>query len=113
VKHISILLILCVLMIVFPLSSFAETDTPYPPPAPAGTNTGSGPQVKLFNPSPDDMLADVILVRPASIAAYVIGIGAAVLATPFAAITGTTQQVYKRLLDDPFDFAIRRPLGEY
>ena len=64
-------------------------------------------------PSGDFMMMDLLLVRPLSFAVLIIGSGLSILATPFAAVSGTTGPVYERLVIEPFDFTVRRPLGEF
>ena len=58
------------------------------------------------------MVVDTIVVRPASFAALVIGAGMSIVATPFALASGSTKEVYGKLIREPFDFTFRRPLGE-
>jgi hypothetical protein len=114
VKHISIILIACIIVTTLPLSSFAESDTPYPPP-PVVTDTklGTGPSESVPNATAGEIMADITLVRPVSIAAYFIGIGVAILATPIGLATGTTHQIYKKVIDEPYNFFATRPLGKY
>jgi hypothetical protein len=59
------------------------------------------------------MIMDLILVRPLSFVGLVIGTGASIVATPFALASGTVGPLYERLVVEPFDFAIRRPLGDF
>ena len=59
------------------------------------------------------MIMDLILVRPLSFVGLVIGTGASIVATPFALASGTTGPLYERLVVEPFDFTIRRPLGDF
>jgi hypothetical protein len=58
------------------------------------------------------MAVDAVLVRPISIAAFFLGTALSIVATPFALASGSTGQVYRTLVAEPFNFAIRRPLGE-
>ncbi len=64
-------------------------------------------------PTAETIVADLILVRPISLVALALGAGLSILATPFAAASGTTGDVYRRLVVDPYTFAICRPLGEF
>jgi len=64
-------------------------------------------------PSGDAMIADLILVRPVGMAAVVVGFGMSILAMPFALASGSTREVYQKLLVEPFDFAFSRPLGSF
>lgn len=92
----SVLLILCCST----ASLYAETDM------------GPGYQTGTAAPSPEAMTADALIVRPIGILAIFLGTAVAIVATPFAVTSGSTGQVYKTLVGQPFNFAIRRPLGE-
>ena len=114
-KHSLVGLVVCLLVLSFALSSIAqEVNTPYPPPMSGNvvknvvtrSDRGSGP-------TGSEIGADLVLVRPLSFAAHIIGTGLAVIATPFGLATGTTCQIYDKLLNEPWDFAARRPLGEF
>ncbi len=59
------------------------------------------------------MIMDLIILRPLSFVGLVVGTGASILATPFALASGTTGLVYERLVVEPFDFAVCRPLGAF
>jgi hypothetical protein len=63
-------------------------------------------------PSGEAMVADALIIRPVSILAVFLGTAVAIVATPFAAASGSTGQVYRKLVAEPFNFAVRRPLGE-
>ena len=82
------------------LTRFAETDMGY--------------QVKNENePAPGEaMIADVLIARPIGFVALVFGTAVSIVATPFALVSGTTGDVYGRLVADPFNYTVRRPLGE-
>ena len=62
-------------------------------------------------PSGGAMIMDLIIVRPLSFVGLVIGTGVSIVATPFALASGTTGPVYERLVVEPFDFTVCRPLG--
>ena len=62
--------------------------------------------------SGEAMIADVLIVRPITFAALIAGAAVSIVATPFALASGTTREVYGRLVEDPFDFMVLRPLGE-
>ncbi len=59
------------------------------------------------------MIMDLLFVRPLSFAGLVIGSGLSIIATPFALASGTTGPLYERLVVEPFDFTVCRPLGEF
>ena len=76
------------------------TGSPYPPePAPL--------------PSGEAMIMDFILVRPISIIALAFGASISVLATPLTLASGTTGPVYQKLVVEPYNFLICRPLGQF
>ena len=83
---------------------------PYPPPPPVYP-------VRLtpinVSPSFPSILCDIIFLRPAGIAALGIGLGATVVALPFALPTGTMGQVSQKLIGGPFEFTFERPLGTW
>jgi hypothetical protein len=64
-------------------------------------------------PSGEEIAADAVLVRPVGLVAIVLGVGLAIVATPFALTSGSTKQVWDRLVCDPAEFTIHRPLGEF
>jgi hypothetical protein len=80
----------------------------------ANPTDAAGPVVEpgASAPSQAVMAVDVCIVRPVSIVGLFLGTAVAIVATPFALMSGTTDQVYKKLVVEPFDFAMRRPLGE-
>jgi hypothetical protein len=115
VKHSLIGLAVCVVVLSFALSSIAqEVNTPYPPPTSGNVVKNLATRsTRDFGPTGTEMGADLALVRPLSFAANIMGIGLAVVATPFGLATGTTCQIYDKLVREPWDFATHRPLGEF
>jgi hypothetical protein len=77
-----------------------STGSPYPP-APAQPPAG------------EVMIVDLLLVRPISFIALVLGTGVSLLATPFALASGSTGPVYERLVVEPYEFTLCRPLGAF
>jgi predicted outer membrane protein len=63
--------------------------------------------------SADMMAADLVLVRPLGIAATVIGTVFYVVAYPFSAMGGNTEESYQKLVVEPAKHAFKRPLGEF
>ncbi len=63
--------------------------------------------------SADMMAADLVLIRPLSIAATVIGTVFYVVAYPFSAMGGNTEASYQKLVAEPAKHAFKRPLGEF
>ena len=87
---------------------------PYPPPPPAYPPVYPVRVVPVeVTPSFPSILCDIIFLRPAGIAALGIGLGATVVAMPFALPTGTMGQVSQKLIGGPFDFTFVRPLGTW
>jgi hypothetical protein len=64
-------------------------------------------------PSEEAMIADLLLVRPLSLVGLAIGSGLSIIATPFGLASGSTGPLYERLVVEPFNFTIRRPLGAF
>jgi hypothetical protein len=60
-----------------------------------------------------EMVADVIIARPAGIVATVLGTAVFIVALPFAAISGSVEPVAKTLVADPFKFTFTRPVGDF
>ncbi|NNG00329.1 MAG: hypothetical protein HKM93_13165 [Desulfobacteraceae bacterium] len=59
------------------------------------------------------MAADVLVVRPLSLAATLIGGGLFIISLPFSALGGNTKEAYQRLLEDPAKYTFARPLGDF
>ena len=57
-------------------------------------------------PSGGAMTIDLLVVRPLSFAALVIGTAISLVATPFPLVSGTTSPVYEKLVIEPYTFAI-------
>jgi len=64
-------------------------------------------------PSEEAMIVDLFLVRPLGFLGLVIGTGVSIVATPFALASRSTGPLYERLVVEPFDFTLRRPLGAF
>ena len=57
------------------------------------------------------MLVDLFLVRPLGFAALLIGTATSIVATPFALASGSTGKVYDKLVVEPYQFTVCRPVG--
>ncbi|NPU84560.1 MAG: hypothetical protein HPY65_08715 [Syntrophaceae bacterium] len=55
---------------------------------------------------------DVVFLRPVGLVACVAGLAATVLALPFALPSGSMDKVTKALINEPFYFTFKRPIGE-
>lgn len=63
-------------------------------------------------PSAGAIIADVVLARPAGLAATVVGSAVFLVALPFALLTGSTDVAAERLVVEPASYTFARPLGE-
>ena len=63
--------------------------------------------------SPEAIAADVLVARPACLAATVVGSAIFVLALPFAAMSGSVKKVGKTLVGGPARATFTRELGEF
>ncbi len=57
------------------------------------------------------MEVDAWALRPLGIAATVLGAASFIVALPFAALTGTTQEAADALVVAPYKFTFERPMG--
>lgn len=63
-------------------------------------------------PGAGAMVADFAVVRPLSLAATVLGIGAFVVSLPFSAASGDVSGPARRLVVEPAEYTFTRPLGD-
>ncbi len=114
-KHVLIGLLVSICLFSMTPTASAERNTPYPPPPQSQSDDRTTPENGGYGAAASgaEMGADLVLVRPLSLGAFFIGFGLAIVATPFAVITGTVDPVYNKLVGEPFNFALRRPLGEF
>ena len=95
--------------------AYGEVNNPYPPPPQTdGVTTGATSRI-VPGPTGSEILADLILVRPVSLLAYLFGTAMSVVAAPFVLSTPEKDgpETCYKLLNEPFDFAVFRPLGEF
>jgi len=64
------------------------------------------------SPSAEEMLFDVLLVRPLGLVTTVLGTGFFTIALPFSLMGGNTGQVFDVLVVNPAAFTFTRPVGE-
>jgi hypothetical protein len=64
-------------------------------------------------PTGDDMIPDVLLVRPVSFASIAVGFVVFVASLPVSVPSGSVGTVWKRLVADPFEFTFVRPVGDF
>lgn len=79
--------------------------------APAHAQSPAGYDSPMIGSGGDAILADLIFVRPLSIVSLALGFVTSIAATPFAAASGTTPEVYEKLIVEPYNFTVCRPLG--
>jgi len=109
VKKIMIGLWALVLVASMMVPALAQEGQAVPPPAaPLPVEVRYAPA-----PSGGAMIFDFLIVRPVSFVGLAIGTGISIAATPFALASKSTGPVYERLVVEPFNFAVRRPLGEF
>ncbi len=83
-----------------------------PPPVMPRTPEPGRYERQASGPSGEAMIGDLVFVRPVSFLALALGAVASIVATPFALASGTTHVVYDKLVVEPYNYAICRPLGE-
>ena len=59
-----------------------------------------------------DIVIDTVLLRPLGIVSTVFGSVFFVVSLPFAAITSSVGTSFELLVQDPFEYTFRRPLGQ-
>lgn len=62
---------------------------------------------------PEVMTVDVLLVRPLGLVATVLGSVVFLVASPFSALGGNTQETWDTLVVEPAKFTFQRPLGHF
>ena len=71
------------------------------------------PEPPIDYPATGAKIFDVLVLRPLGAGASVVGAGAFVLTAPISAWTLGLDTVWIRLVVEPFDWAFRRPLGDF
>ncbi len=79
--------------------------------APAHAEGQGGYDRPMIGSGGDAILADLVFVRPLSILGMALGFVASIVATPFAVASDTTPAVYEKLIVEPYNFTVCRPLG--
>ncbi len=70
-------------------------------------------QNEANQPSGEAMLWDILVMRPAGLVTCVLGIGATIVALPFAAPSGSASKVADTLIGEPFAYTFGRPIGHF
>jgi hypothetical protein len=60
-----------------------------------------------------DATVDIILVRPASLAATVVGTAVLIVSLPFSIPSQSVGATAKTLVAEPFNFTFTRPIGDF
>lgn len=58
------------------------------------------------------ILGDVFILRPLGLVATAVGGVCYLVSLPIAAITDSTDEVYETLLESPYEFTFKRPVGD-
>jgi hypothetical protein len=72
--------------------------------------------VPAFAVEPKDgmgVAADVLFVRPVSLAAALVGTAMFFVALPFSIPSGSVEKSGKLLVSEPFEYTFARPLGDF
>lgn len=59
------------------------------------------------------ILLDALLFRPVGLALCVLGLAGTIVTAPFAVTSESQPQVYGELIEKPFNFTFKRPLGNF
>lgn len=81
----------------------------------AATRAQSPPvqdQVPRDQSTAEEMVVDLLLLRPLGLVATVVGTAFFIASLPFSALGGNTKEAFHRLVVDPARFTFNRPLGE-
>ena len=95
-KH-SMLLLLAISLVMIPFASAAYAQ----------------PKIESKEPSAGAMTYDLFIMRPFGAVATVLGSVVFVISIPFTAIAGMVPTAGKKLVVDPFNYTIVRPLGTW
>lgn len=84
----------------------------------AALGVGASPALAQYDASPFDetaetMIVDLLIARPAGLAATALGSAVFVLSLPFTASTGSVDVAARKLVQDPVNFTFARPLGNF
>ncbi len=60
-----------------------------------------------------EVTADVVLVRPVSVAAIILGTAFFIVSLPFAIPTGSVGSAARTLVVEPFKYTFNRPIGDF
>jgi len=84
----------------------------------SATGVSATTEVRIYADRPEEepsgvaMAADVLVVRPLAFVATVLGTTLFLLGAPFAAMAGDVETPGRILVEEPADYAFKRPLGD-
>jgi hypothetical protein len=81
------------------------------PAAFAGSPEGSMPD-RQSEAEDIPVIIDVLVLRPAGLVACVVGLVSALIALPFAIPSDSMDEVSQVLIQEPYDYTFKRPLGK-
>jgi len=81
------------------------------PSSPLSKQAGTGYSQRQ-DPPGELILADILFLRPAGLAACVVGLAGAFLTWPIAATSNSGDRVGRQLIQKPFKYTFERPLGQ-
>ncbi len=74
----------------------------------------SGASGPAFGKEPDiPVTADILIVRPVSLAATVVGTALFFVSLPFSIPSDSVETVAKKLVEEPFRYTFMRPVGGF
>jgi hypothetical protein len=63
-------------------------------------------------PQGEFILFDVVILRPLGLASMAVGAAGALVACPWAGSSNSCDRVQRELIDKPYDYTFRRPVGD-
>ena len=63
-------------------------------------------------PSPDEIAADLLIIRPVAFTSIIVGSGIFIVSLPFTIPTGNLSLAGRKLVVVPFKYTFSRPLGQ-
>lgn len=114
-RTLSLLVILSFLIGSIPVPAGAG-DGKAPPPSPLPTTSTTfraEEELTVKGPPPGElMLVDGVILRPLGIAALIVGAVGNLILLPFSLTSKSLPQAEQELIQKPFDYTFKRPVGE-
>jgi hypothetical protein len=70
------------------------------------------PAAEPVEPSPDEVAADLLFVRPVALSSIIVGSGIFVVGLPFTIPTKNLGLAWKKLVVEPAKYTFAKPLGQ-